>query len=415
MKLRFGIGALLAGLLCALSFAEQVEEKYPDGKLKLRYTVDDQQRKSGLLEEFFENSKHKIKAIYKAGELEGTSTEYHENGKTHIVAVYKGGKLNGNYTEYTEKGEKKLTATYKDGKLNGTLTHYEKNKGIFTQAFKDGEMVTGRSPAQIKRKLAEIDPDPKKKPDNDAEENEAALRRLKAYRYLAGLPYENLALDGEMNRACVAGAKLCEKIGKLDHTPANPGLPDDEYKLGYKGTSHSNLAMGYQNLPIAVDGWMDDSDPSNIERVGHRRWCINPPMQKTGFGHSGRFYAMWSVDMSQKAVPDYDFVAWPPKGYLPVEYFGAKHAWSVSFNPTKYKLTSSKVKVGVFQTDIHLNKGEALKNDHFNVDTSGAGIPNCVIFHPEGVVIEPGKRYLVEVEGVGPAPVRYPVEFIKLD
>src|SRR5262249_29985886 len=158
------------------AFAEQVEEKFSDGKVKLRYTVDDQQRKSGLFEEFFENGKHKTKAIYKADELDGTSTEYFDNGNPHIIATYKAGKLNGGYIEYAEKGPRKLAASYKDGKLNGTVTQYENGKVFLTQTFKDGELVTSRTPAQLKKRLAEIDPEHKGRYTNETAEREAALR-----------------------------------------------------------------------------------------------------------------------------------------------------------------------------------------------------------------------------------------------
>src|SRR5262249_50213938 len=99
--------------------------------------------------------------------------------------------------------------------------------------------------------------------------------------------------------ACDAAVQLLAKIGHLDHTPKNPGLPEDEYKLAYKGTSHSNLGQGFRSLANAVDDWMWDSDGGNIDRVGHRRWCRNPAMQKTGFGGSGKSTAMWAFDMGR--------------------------------------------------------------------------------------------------------------------
>ena len=47
----------------------------------------------------------------------------------------------------------------------------------------------------------------------------------------------------------------------------------------YDGTSSSNLGQGYRNLSTAItDGWIDDGDTSNIDRIGHRRWCLDPRM-----------------------------------------------------------------------------------------------------------------------------------------
>src|SRR5436190_23920150 len=53
-----------------------------------------------------------------------------------------------------------------------------------------------------------------------------ALERLKAYRYLAQVPYEDVTLDRGYNEMCLAAARLCAKIGRLEHQPKNPGLPE---------------------------------------------------------------------------------------------------------------------------------------------------------------------------------------------
>src|SRR5208283_4346587 len=116
MKCRSCLVSLsLLCLLTALASAETKEEKFDDGKLKLKYTVDDSGQKEGPYLENHPNGKLKVKAVYKKNELEGTYTEYNEKGKVHITATYKAGKLTGTYTEFTEKGLKKLTAPYKEG------------------------------------------------------------------------------------------------------------------------------------------------------------------------------------------------------------------------------------------------------------------------------------------------------------
>src|SRR6202034_210957 len=84
--------------------------------------------------------------------------------------------------------------------------------------FKSGELEHQRTREDMKKKLAEIDP-PDQKPTDEASERDAALRRLKAYRYICEVPYEKLTLDDEMNKLCQAGAQLCAKIGRIEHTP----------------------------------------------------------------------------------------------------------------------------------------------------------------------------------------------------
>jgi uncharacterized protein YkwD len=282
------------------------------------------------------------------------------------------------------------------------------------------EPAKPRTADEIKKKLADITAVPPKEGKDMAGERAAALRRLNAFRYLAGVPHD-VELDYDADTACQAGARLCAKLGRIEHQPSNPGLPEDEFKLAFKGTSRSNLAAGYPTLSKAVDTWMDDSDEGNVALVGHRRWCLNPAMQKTGFGRSDQYTAMYVFDQTRKEIPDYDFVAYPPPGPVPVEYFRSGMAWSVSVNPKKYNKPGDDVKVRVYAADDKGDrKGEPLKLKSTKVETNAFGIPNCIIIRPERVAAVPGRGYVVEIDGLtkgkdkAAAPLRYSVEFFSL-
>jgi hypothetical protein len=273
-----------------------------------------------------------------------------------------------------------------------------------------------RSRETIKKTLAAI----LSPADENADEKLQGLRRLKAYRFLAEVPYEDLTLDDEYNALCLAGAKLCQKLGKLEHTPKNPGLPEEDFKFAYKGTSRSNLAWGRMTLPEAVDGWMFDSDPYNIARLGHRRWCLNPGMQKTGFGRVGAFAAMYSFDRTRAELAAFDFICFPARGYMPVDFFQAKQAWSVTLNPQKYEVPGKDFVPKIYQAGAKgMKQGQPLRLDFNNVDSLPFGIPNCLIFRPEALQVAPGKRYVVELEGLfrkgtsDPVALSYVVEFIR--
>lgn len=276
-----------------------------------------------------------------------------------------------------------------------------------------------RTVEEIRKKLAEITAPPKKPAAGLAGEREAALRRLNAYRYLAGLDHD-VVLDEELTASAQAGANLCEKLGRIDHKPANPGLPEEEYQKGLKGTSTSNLGWGPRAIAPCVDLWMDDSDSGNIDRAGHRRWCLNPAMQKAGFGRAGVFTAMTCFDRSRKKLPDYDIICWPARGLMPVEYFKASQAWTVTLNPKKYQVPGESVKPAVWELDKDGKKvGEPLKLNYTNINKHGFGVPNCIIFRPEKLRLAAGKRYLVEIEGVAPlkgkaAPLRHEVKFVSV-
>ncbi len=252
---------------------------------------------------------------------------------------------------------------------------------------------------ELKKKLAEIET-PSEKLEGDAAQRDAGLRRLRAYRFLAGLP-SDLVLDDDLNATSLAAAKLCEKLGRLEHTPKNPGMDEAEFKIASRGTSSSNLAYGVRNLVQAVDGWMDDSGEGNSERLGHRRWCLNPAMRKVGFGRSGDFVAMFAFDRSRQPVPDFDVIAFPVRGLMPVEYFRVEDPWSVSLNPKKYAPPAKGVEPKVYATDEKGKKtGDPLKLASSSVHTDGFGVPLCLIFRPEKVEVKPGKRYVVEIEGL---------------
>jgi hypothetical protein len=408
----------VAFLVCAWAGAGTIEKKYADGTLKLKYEIDEKGDKEGAYEEFYPDGKPKVKATYKGDKLNGPYKTFHENGKPAITAAYKDGELTGSYVEETPEGQKKLTCAYKQGKLHGTLTRYEKGKPVLTQIYTEGEPAYPRSLDEIKKKLAEIANAPTK-PGADTE-REAALRKLKAYRYLAEVPYESLELDDNCTKGAQAAAAICEKIGKLDHFPKNPGLPDAEFKVAADGARSSNLAAGMKRLDMAVDMWMYDSDPSNIAGLGHRRWCLNPAMGKTGFGIAGRYAAMWSNDSSLKNVPDYEFIAFPPRGLMPVEFFSPNHAWNISLHPRKFRQPTDAAQPKVFALDATFTKaGEPLKLNFSQVSRPGFGVPYCLVFRPDKLPLGPGRRYLVEVDGLTrsdgkPAQLSYVVEFVSV-
>jgi hypothetical protein len=415
MKTRIALFGTLLFLLAAAATAGTIEKKYPDGVIKIKYEIDGQGDKEGTYEEFYPSGKPKVKAQYKADKLDGPYQSFYENGKPNVTAAYKDGQLSGTYTEHGDDGAKKLIATYKDGKLDGTLTKFDNGKPVLTQIYKDGAIGHRRSLDEIKKNVWGImGTPPKAEPDYDA-----ALRRLKVYRYLAEVPYENVQLDPEMAKGTLAAAQICEKLGTVTHTPKNPGLPEADYKIAANGCGHSNIGFSFKIMYQAVDAWMWDSDGSNIDRLGHRRWCLHPNMAKTGFGASNGYVAMWSHDQSQKTIPDIDMVCWPPRGLAPVNLFPADSAWSIQLNPRKFRAPPDSVQVRVVPIDEALNRGEPLKLNYSKPNRDPFGWAGCLIFRPDKSAVAIGKRYFVEIEGLvradgKPAAISYMVEFCSI-
>ncbi len=100
----------------------------------------------------------------------------------------------------------------------------------------------------------------------------------------------------------------------------------------------------------------------------------------------------------------------PPKGFVPLRFFGSRYAWSLFPNPRGFK--EGKVEVKVFLLDDAYRKaGQPMEMDYFILARSDLG--PCVIFRPKGVEVAHGKRYWVEV--TGQVTLQYLVEFVDLN
>lgn len=253
-------------------------------------------------------------------------------------------------------------------------------------------------------------------PSKNAGPQDVFLARLRQYRFLCGVPYQELAFDPTYADLAYHSSLICAKLNQMTHTPSRPpGVTDEQYQKGRKGAGESNLFMGLTEPAACVDGWMDDSDERNIDRVGHRRWCLNPAMGRSAFGSYGNQAAMYAFDGSNRDVPDWDYVAYPARGYMPTSHFGARQAWSVSPNPAKYaKPNPSKIKVTV--QPVGPGKlaplGPPLKLDYFKVDLGGYGSGPAIIFRPAGLSLAHDSVYRVEIARLADAPLQYVVHFV---
>lgn len=410
---------LLASLIVA---DEPVVEKFESGKVRAKYATKAGE-KHGPYTIYFESGKVAEKGEYKLGKLTGIQSMLYANGKTLSSANFKEGELSGTVSDFAPGGAKLATSTYKDGKLTNVRV-FAGPKMVMEQDVTEASMFPRRL-AEIQSQLEAINSPQTKKLSGEEAERDAALRRLRSYRAIVGVPHEELSLDDNYNKRTKAGAELLQAHGKLSHTPPNPGWPEEKYEFAYKGTSSSNIFGGQGSLVRSVDAYMDDSDPGNIDRVGHRRWCLNPFMLKTGFGKSpnGGFSAMWSFDRGRKEVPEWDFVAYPPAGFAASNYFSNHHAWNVTPNPKKYaKLDPEMVKATVYRkTDKSADKlGDKLELGYNKAELGGFGAGPSLIFRPKNFIIENGARYRVVIEGLKTkegteTKIEYTVVFVNLN
>jgi hypothetical protein len=405
------VHAVLAALLCLLLTAvppqaTAKQELWPDGTLKARWSVDAQGRTDGTREEYTATGVRTLLAEYTRGKRNGAWREWTPTGERVRFLNYRDDLQDGRCEEFEPGTQRRTSAEWKAGALHGERKVYDKDRVLSKQRWKEGELVDldGRQPFPVRREvlLSELrailaQPTTEDPKDPKAVERQRALHRLQVYRRLCGLPWQGMQLVPEWNLHCDAASEVCRANGELDHTPPKPsGFDEARYKLGYEGASNSNLSRG-SSLPRSIDGYMDDSDPSNIDRIGHRRWCLNPAMKKTGFGSDAEFSAMWSMDGSGSAPKGLDTVCYPPKGHVPVDLYSADRAFSIALwksgEPRQDQLV-----VRIWLLDENwLTTGEPLDLDWCKVAGGGYGGAPCLVFRAPRMKVAPGVSYRVRV------------------
>jgi hypothetical protein len=312
----------------------------------------------------------------------------------------------------------------KSKQLHGWRRQWANDQVVMDEFWFEGQLLIPKGPLLITQELATIQKAPietvgeyPKVSDKLAKTlrapefqalNEAGLRKLMEYRFLCDLPYKDMQLDRDYMAHAQAGAEILIPIGHWTHTPDNPGWPEDVYQFAYKGTKSSNLCNDARGAtaPGSVDWYMNDSDQTNIDRIAHRRWCINPAMLKTGFGVAEQFSAMWSFDTSRNTSADYAAVAFPPRGLMPSTHFKTDYAWSVSPSPNKFREPDSSVKVTVtsirFDPDKLVVERETkqLELEYFNISKEKVASSSCIIFKPRNASVSMWSAYSVELRGL---------------
>lgn len=224
-----------------------------------------------------------------------------------------------------------------------------------------------------------------------------ATNLLNTYRYIAGIP-SNVSLDANDSRLAQAATLVNAANNYLTHYPSKPAdMSDDMYALGQEGARSSNLAAGYNTLGYSLAaGWMSDGDSSNIDRIGHRRWVLNPTMGKVGFGKTQSYTAMYVFDRTYSEGSKFTGVAWPAQN-MPIGYFNSKDPWSLSVGK---QVTDARVLLKSETTGQVWTFSKDSSNGYFNINNDGYGQTGCIIFRPDsGISVTAGNKYSVQIVG----------------
>lgn len=226
----------------------------------------------------------------------------------------------------------------------------------------------------------------RKAPDGVSKGVQDAVNLLNVYRYLSSVPYDVKA-DKKMIEASEDAAKICKEKGQLSHD------------FGHS-TDKCNLAMNSGNLSMesSVMQYMKDSGANNRERRGHRRWCLNHKMGKTGFGIDGAYSAMYSLDQSARGGrKDYSY---PGHGFYPIKYLHG-NGWS-------YHIAEGRAPADCTVEVWKLSQRED-KLPSWGSEPEGKKLPcayvntysDTIIFEPESDPITKKGYYLVRLKGSG--------------
>ena len=281
-----------------------------------------------------------------------------------------------------------------------------------------------------------------------ASSTQSALDTLNLMRYIAGLSAD-ITISPAKTEYAEAAAFVNSLNDKMDHHPVRPSQLSDQkydelYSMGADGASKSDLVSGWSitqkiNLNNLIPhSWFADDDSSNISRVGHRRWLLNPFMKTIGFGLSSQlsdynghqwyrfFGAAFVQDEPGSNSNEESFfkdwggmtVAWPAQ-VMPVEYFDSSYPWSLSVG-YKFDYDNTTVKLVRKSDNKTWQFSQSASDGEFYCDSTAEnhGSPAVVVFKPSDLQIKAGDIFEVTVNIAENSntvkTVSYNVEFFSL-
>lgn len=254
------------------------------------------------------------------------------------------------------------------------------------------------------------------------------LRTINFARYLAGLPAD-VVTTSALNWQAQHGAVLLA-ASTFSHTPSQPAdMTKTFYDHGFASTSQSNIGYGHKTSASFQKACLADASASNISRVGHRRWLLNPPLKQTGISVAETRMTTYVLDRSRTEAVAYTKIAWPAEGLFPIEFFSAQTPWSITLNPAKYDWEKTGHRVTLKRLSDSKTWSFSASNTntsgtYFNADFAGYGVSNAFIFRPDpaSVSYKAGDVFEVTLSGgiyaagtKTPATVTYRTTFMSLD
>lgn len=248
-----------------------------------------------------------------------------------------------------------------------------------------------------------------------------ALNTIKLIRFIAGIS-DNIYLSDEYIEKAHAAAFVNHANGTLSHYPSMPsGINETYAKLGIQASQDCNLAKyNHPNVSMKyaiLDGWMDDSDSTNIQNLGHRRWILSPKLGMVGFGavtdDKATYSAMYVTDRSS-VHQDNKAICWPAEN-MPTSLFNANQPWCISLG-SQVNIDEVKVRLIRFSDNRNWYFSKESSDGDFYISNLDYGQKGCVIFRPAGInKYDDGETFYVMVSGIGEDTISYTVDFFDLE
>ena len=139
----------------------------------------------------------------------------------------------------------------------------------------------------------------------------AVIKRINYFRRMVGLN-DQCTLDTTLFAQQQETALIMSANNALNHNPPNTWLCWTSTAAA--GAGSSNLALG-SNSSGAVSAFIQDNGTGN-QVVGHRRWILHSRKQEFSYGSTNNAMALYVFNSDTNTVVP-DFIAYPPKGYVP--------------------------------------------------------------------------------------------------
>ncbi len=237
------------------------------------------------------------------------------------------------------------------------------------------------------------------------------VNRIRALSGLGPVVYDATGDDEVMSAALLMAAN-----GKLNHTP--PADWRCWSVLGSSGAGHSNLTGGVVSPYLDFDSpagdvvkWLTEATNANPGNIAHRRWLLDPFLQKIAYGRVAADFdgaavtdgaALKVVYDDETIAASGDTIAWPAGDY-PAAYFtdGVPLSFAVVADKT-HKFGNKAVDFSGATVTVRERGGAAVAVSDVAFDNDGSGIPGNLQFRT--AQLKHGVIYDVTITGVKIGP-----------